>query len=336
MAKVIKLGQYKNIEVEVESKQVTDEMVEQQVNAIVAQNPMLVDKEGLVENGDITIIDFEGFKEGVPFDGGKAEGYQLEIGSGSFIPGFEEQMVGMAKGETRELNLTFPENYGAAELAGAAVVFKVTVHQIKNKQVSELSDEYVASFGNPNLKTVEDLKQMVRFQLEDQFRQERARMVEDKVLDVLLSASEVEFDEEAGLGPDDFPLGFTVTVSLEHGMPRDRDGIESMFNKGSGRIYVVPSEFVSSGDKETTVDEETGKNNPNPEKTANTYVTTKTSSQNIIIDINKNNSSPKYIKIDRKLKNDNIYTVGFKDESKLSSRIPYHAAVEWITKKGFN
>lgn len=147
---------------------------------------------------------------------------------------------------------------------------------------------------------------------------------------------EVEFDEEAGLGPDDFPLGFTVTVSLEHGMPRDRDGIESMFNKGSGRIYVVPSEFVSSGDKETTVDKETGKNNPNPEKTANTYVTTKTSSQNIIIDINKNNSSPKYIKIDRKLKNDNIYTVGFKDESKLSSRIPYHAAVEWITKKGFN
>ena len=189
MAKVIKLGQYKNIEVEVESKQVTDEMVEQQVNAIVAQNPMLVDKEGLVENGDITIIDFEGFKEGVPFDGGKAEGYQLEIGSGSFIPGFEEQMVGMAKGETRELNLTFPENYGAAELAGAAVVFKVTVHQIKNKQVSELSDEYVASFGNPNIKTVEDLKQMVRFQLEDQFRQERAGMVEDKVLDVLLSSS---------------------------------------------------------------------------------------------------------------------------------------------------
>lgn len=196
MAKVIKLGQYKNIEVEVESKQVTDEMVEQQVNTIVAQNPMLVDKEGLVENGDITIIDFEGFKEGVPFDGGKAEGYQLEIGSGSFIPGFEEQMVGMAKGETRELNLTFPENYGAAELAGAAVVFKVTVHQIKNKQVSELSDEYVVSFGNPNLKTVEDLKQMVRFQLEDQFRQERARIVEDKVLDILLSASEVEFNED--------------------------------------------------------------------------------------------------------------------------------------------
>ena len=196
MAKVIKLGQYKNIEVEVELKQVTEEQVEQQVSMIVAQNPMLVDKEGTVENGDITIIDFEGFKEGVPFEGGKAEGYQLEIGSGSFIPGFEEQMIGMAKGETRELNLTFPENYGAQELAGTAVVFKVTVHEIKAKQASELSDEYVASFGNPNLKTVEDLKQMVRHQLEDQMRQERARIVEDKVLDLLLSESEVEFDEE--------------------------------------------------------------------------------------------------------------------------------------------
>lgn len=196
MAKVIKLGQYKNIEVEVELKQVTQEEVEQQVSLIVAQNPMLVDKDGSVENGDITIIDFEGFKEGVPFDGGKAEGYQLEIGSGSFIPGFEDQMIGMAKGETRELNLSFPENYGAQELAGAAVVFKVTVHQIKSKQASELTDEYVASFGNPNLKTVEDLKQMVRFQLEDQARQERARIVEDKVLDQLLSESEVEFDEE--------------------------------------------------------------------------------------------------------------------------------------------
>lgn len=196
MAKVIKLGQYKNIEVEVELKQVTEEQVEQQVSMIVAQNPMLVDKEGTVENGDITIIDFEGFKEGVPFEGGKAEGYQLEIGSGSFIPGFEEQMIGMAKGETHELNLTFPENYGAQELAGAAVVFKVTVHEIKAKQASELSDEYVASFGNPNLKTVEDLKQMVRHQLEDQMRQERARIVEDKVLDLLLSESEVEFDEE--------------------------------------------------------------------------------------------------------------------------------------------
>ena len=145
---------------------------------------------------------------------------------------------------------------------------------------------------------------------------------------------EVEFDEDVGLGPDDFPLGFTVTVSLEHGMPRDRDGIESMFNKGAGRIYVVPSEFVSSGDKESTVDDQTGKNNPNQGEVANKYVTTKTSSKSIVKEINTSN--PKYIKTDRKIKNENIYTVGFSDESKLASRIPYHAAVEWITKKGFN
>lgn len=195
MAKVIKLGQYKNIEVEAELKEVTQEEVDVQVQNIVSANPMLVEKEGIVENGDTTIIDFEGFKDGVAFAGGTAQGYTLEIGSGSFIPGFEDQMIGMAKGETRELNLTFPENYGAAELAGADVIFKVTVHNIKTKKEAELSDEYVASLGNPNIQTVEALKEYVRFQLEEQAKQERARVIEDKVLDILLENSEVEVEE---------------------------------------------------------------------------------------------------------------------------------------------
>ena len=195
MAKVIKLGQYKNIEVEAELKKVTQEEVDAQVAQIVASNPMLVEKEGLVENGDTTIIDFEGFKDGVAFDGGTAQGYTLEIGSGSFIPGFEEQMVGMEKGETRELNLTFPENYGAAELAGADVIFKVTVHNIKTRKEAELSDEYVASLGNPNIQSVDALKEYVRLQLEEQAKQERARVIEDKVLDILLENSEIEVEE---------------------------------------------------------------------------------------------------------------------------------------------
>lgn len=195
MAKVIKLGQYKNIEVTAELKSVTQEEVDAQVQQIVAANPMLVEKEGLVENGDTTIIDFEGFKDGVAFAGGTAQGYTLEIGSGSFIPGFEDQMVGMAKGETRELNLTFPENYGAEELAGADVIFKVTVHNIKTKKEAELSDEYVASLGNPDIKTVETLKEYVRFQLVEQAKQEQARIIEDKALDVLLENSEIEVEE---------------------------------------------------------------------------------------------------------------------------------------------
>ena len=125
MSKVNKLGQYKGIEVNVEKHIATKEEVEQQVQALVAQNPTLVEKDGEVAHGDITTIDFEGFKDGVAFDGGKAEGHQLEIGSGQFIPGFEDQMIGMKKGETRDLNLTFPEDYGMQDLAGADVVFKV-------------------------------------------------------------------------------------------------------------------------------------------------------------------------------------------------------------------
>lgn len=149
---------------------------------------------------------------------------------------------------------------------------------------------------------------------------------------------EVEFDEDAGLGPDDFPLGFSVIVSLEHGMPRDRDAIESMFNKGYGRIYEMPNNFKSSGDGETAVDEQSGlKFNKNIGQTvsAHAYPQTRTSSVNVVKDlINTDNKS--YINMQRSIKNDNIYTVGFTDISKLSSRIPYHAAAEWITKKGIN
>lgn len=195
MAKVVKLGQYKNIEVEAPLREVSQEEVEQQVQAILTQNVTFVDKEGTVENGDMTIIDFEGFKDGVAFDGGKAEGYQLEIGSHSFIPGFEEQMIGMAKEETRELNLTFPENYGAKELAGADVIFKVTVHNIQTKKEAVLNDEFVVSLGNPSLKSVDDLYQAVRGQLENQCREEHARMIEDKAFDLLLNESEVEVEE---------------------------------------------------------------------------------------------------------------------------------------------
>ena len=147
---------------------------------------------------------------------------------------------------------------------------------------------------------------------------------------------EVEFDEEAGLGPDDFPLGFNVTVSLEHGMPRDRDAIESMFNKGYGRIYEMPTHFTSSADSETTVDNETGKNNPNKGKTANPhqYIQTQTSTNNVIR--NNMSGSSNYV-VARHIDNNELYEpLDFNNASKIISRIPMHAGVEWITKKGIN
>lgn len=197
MAKVIKLGQYKEIEVTVEKHVVSDEEVQNQINGIVAQSSSLTDKEtDVVENGDVTTIDFKGMKDGVAFDGGTAQGYQLEIGSGSFIPGFEDQMIGMKKGETRNLNLTFPENYGAADLAGADVVFEVTVHNIQVKKAAELNDEFVKTLNVPEVSTVEDLNKFMRTQLEMQVQQQYNQMVENAVMDKLINDSEVEVEEE--------------------------------------------------------------------------------------------------------------------------------------------
>lgn len=197
MAKVIKLGQYKDIEVTVEKHTVTDLEVQNQINTVVAQNHSLSKKENdVVENGDVTTIDFKGMKDGVAFDGGTAQGYQLEIGSGAFIPGFEEQMIGMKKGETRNLNLTFPENYGAADLAGADVIFEVTVHNIQVKKAAELNDEFVKTLNIPEVNTVDDFNQFMRTQLEMQVQQQYNQMVENAVMDKLIKDSEVEVEDE--------------------------------------------------------------------------------------------------------------------------------------------
>lgn len=196
MGKVNQLGQYKGIEVKVEKHTATDEEVNQQIEAMVAQTPTFVEKDGEVAHGDMTTIDFEGFKDGVAFEGGKAEGHQLEIGSGQFIPGFEEQMIGMKKGETKDLNLTFPEDYGMADLAGADVVFKVKLHKIENKKDSELNDEFVTSLNVPDMKTVEDLQNQMKVQIQSQHDQKYRTDVENAIFDQLIQSSDVEVSDE--------------------------------------------------------------------------------------------------------------------------------------------
>lgn len=196
MSKVNQLGNYKGIEVKLTSRYVRDEDVEQEIQRLLSQKSQLVEKDGPVENGDVTTIDFKGLKDGVAFDGGTAEGYQLEIGSGSFIPGFEEQMIGMEKGETRDLNLTFPENYGAADLAGADVIFQVTVHHIASKVQSQLDEKFIKSFQIPGVETVEDFKNKIKEGLENQNTQAMNAEKENKVLGVLIENSDVEIEDE--------------------------------------------------------------------------------------------------------------------------------------------
>ena len=195
MSKINQLGQYKNIEVSVKKQMVTPQEVEQQVQMFVSQNPQFIDKDGQVALGDVTTIDFEGLKDGVAFDGGSAKGFQLEIGSGQFIPGFEEQMIGMEKGETRDLNLTFPENYQAKELAGQDVIFKVTVHHIQEKKAATLNDEFVVSLNVPDMKTVEDLYQRMEENIQAQYDQTYRTDVENTIFNQLIQQSDVEVED---------------------------------------------------------------------------------------------------------------------------------------------
>ena len=165
----VALGDYKNLEVVSNVTAITDEDVDNYIDYMLSMSPELVEvtDRDVVENGDVANIDYEGKKDGVAFDGGTAQGYDLGIGTGAFIPGFEEGLVGAKVGETIDLNLTFPENYGAADLAGAEVVFTVTVNKISKEITPEFTDEYVAGLGIENVATVEEYRVYLKNMMED-------------------------------------------------------------------------------------------------------------------------------------------------------------------------
>ncbi|HEL0601581.1 TPA: trigger factor [Streptococcus equi subsp. zooepidemicus] len=162
----VKLGDYKDLTVEVEaSKEVTDEEVDAKVERERNNLAELVVKEDAAVEGDTVVIDFVGSVDGVEFDGGKGDNFSLELGSGQFIPGFEEQLVGAKAGDTVEVNVTFPENYQAEDLAGKAAKFVTTVHEVKAKEVPELDDE-LAKDIDEEVETLDELKDKYRKELE--------------------------------------------------------------------------------------------------------------------------------------------------------------------------
>ena len=168
MDQYIKVGEYKGLDVQEDVQEVTDSDIDMQIQTNLSQNLVEVaDENAEVKNGDVVNIDYEGKKDGVAFDGGTAEGFDLTIGSGSFIDGFEDGLIGAKKGETRDLNLTFPENYQAEELAGQDVVFTVKVNAIKT--TPELTEEWVKE--NTEYDSVEKYKEGVRKDLEETNRQ---------------------------------------------------------------------------------------------------------------------------------------------------------------------
>lgn len=181
----VKLGKYTGLGVKKEEAKVTKKEIEESIDHMRSHYAENVTKDGKVANGDIAIIDFEGFKDGVAFAGGKAENYSLTIGSNSFIPGFEEQIIGMEKGEEKELNLTFPEDYHAEELKGAPVVFKVKVNEIKEVKVPELDKDFFEDLGMEGI----DSKEALEKQVEENIKTRKESGLENKYLDELLEAA---------------------------------------------------------------------------------------------------------------------------------------------------
>lgn len=152
------LGEYKGLHVEKKEVEVTDEQVDAQIKDMMGREAkMVVAEEGaVIEKGDFAIIDFAGTVDGEPFSGGEGKGYPLEVGSNSFIPGFEDQLVGLSKGDSTDVEVTFPEDYFVKDLAGKEAIFKVNIQDVKRKELPELNDEYVAS--KTDFKTVEELR----------------------------------------------------------------------------------------------------------------------------------------------------------------------------------
>lgn len=152
------LGEYKGLHVEKKEVEVTDEQVDAQIKDMMGRDAkMVVAEEGaVIEKGDFAIIDFAGTVDGEPFSGGEGKGYPLEVGSNSFIPGFEDQLVGLSKGDSTDVEVTFPEDYFVKDLAGKEAIFKVNIQDVKRKELPELNDEYVAS--KTDFKTVEELR----------------------------------------------------------------------------------------------------------------------------------------------------------------------------------
>ena len=193
----VEIKKYKGLKVKKEEVEVTKEEIEHEISHLLERyGEVRVKENGDLENGNIAVIDFEGFKDGVAFAGGKGENYELEIGSNTFIPGFEEQLVGMKNGEERDINVTFPEEYPAEELKGAPVVFKVKLHEIKEKVQREFDEELFEDLGMEGVNSKEELEKEIEANIKAQKEVDAENKHVDALLDAVAKNVEVDIPEE--------------------------------------------------------------------------------------------------------------------------------------------
>ncbi len=192
----VKINKYTNLGVKAPKVKVTEKDVEEEIENVRKQYADLQVKEGAAAEGDTVIIDFEGFDGDKPFAGGKAENHSLEIGSHSFIPGFEEALVGLKAGDKKDVNVTFPEDYHEASLKGKPVVFKVSVNEVKTKVYPELNEDFFLDLGLEGVKTTEDLKKTIKEAMTTQKEYEAENKYLDELFEALLNEVEVEVPHE--------------------------------------------------------------------------------------------------------------------------------------------
>lgn len=191
----VKLGEYKGLGIEKDDTAVTDEDVQNELKSLQERQAELVVKEGgKVEEGDTVVLDFEGFVDGEAFEGGKAENYSLEVGSGSFIPGFEDQLVGLEAGAEKDVEVTFPEEYHAEDLAGKPAVFKVKIHEIKAKELPELDDEF-AKDVDEEVETLAELTEKTKKRLEEAKENEADAKLREELVTKAAENAEIDIPQ---------------------------------------------------------------------------------------------------------------------------------------------
>lgn len=192
---VIDINDYKGITVTKKSTRVTKKLIDEEIEKVRDRNSrMITVEDGEVVDGDMVVIDFEGMKDGVPFEGGKAENYNLKIGSGNFIPGFEEQIIGHKTGEEFTITVKFPEDYQAEELKGADAEFKINLHEIKRKELPELDDEFVKDVSDKE--TLDEYKEEIKETVKKRLEDEQKKDIEDQVITKLCDSVEGEIPEQ--------------------------------------------------------------------------------------------------------------------------------------------
>lgn len=263
----VTLGEYTNLKVKKEKAKVTKEEIDNSIKKLLNEYAEVVVKEGNVESGDIAIIDFAGYKDGVAFEGGTSENYSLTIGSNTFIPGFEDAVIGMAKGEEKDIELTFPEDYMQEDLKGQKVVFKVKVNEIKTRKIPELNKEFFEDLNMEGITDKESLEKDIKEELTHRKEHELEHAYEDACLDKAANNMKIEIlpeliDDEAHQMYHEFMdrmkrQGITEELYLKYTNSTEEDLIEKMKDEAKKRIQyryllreIIKKENIKITDKE--------------------------------------------------------------------------------------